>query len=169
MMNADPSFPEEHLLDPSTQFRPNYYCLHRGKAGRANIRVHPRKERRFLCTSCGKTFAASTNIPHYRLHKPLDLVTLVLTLLGHGCPRQGIVAAYGLDERTVADWQRRAGRHSQRFHEPHVQQGRVDVQHAQADELWVKVLGQRLWQTMALAVLSRLWLGASSAAAAAGG
>jgi hypothetical protein len=89
----------------------------------------------------------------------LDLVTLVLTLLCHGCPRQAIVAAYGLDERTVADWQQRAGRHSRRFHERHVQQGRVDVQHVQADELWVKVLGRRLWMAMALAVPSRLWLG----------
>jgi hypothetical protein len=93
------------------------------------------------------------------LHKPLDLVTIVWTLLCHGCPRQAIVAAYGLDERTVADWQQRGGRHSQRFHERHVQQGRVDVQHVQADELWVKVLGRKLRRAMALAVPRRLWLG----------
>ena len=146
-------------MDPSAQFCPNFYCLHRGKAGLGNIRAHSHKERRFRCTTCGKTFAASKNTPYYRLHKSLDLVTLVLTLLCHGCPRQAIVAAYGLDERTVADWQQRAGRHGQRFHELHVQQGRVDVQHVQADELWVKVLGRRLWMAMALAVPSRLWLG----------
>jgi transposase-like protein len=146
-------------LDPSTQFCPNFYCFHRGKAGLGNIRVHSRKERRFRCTTCTKTFAATKNTPYYRLHKPLDLFTIVLTLLCHGCPRQAIVAAYGLDERTVADWQQRAGRHSQRFHELHVQQGHVDVQHVQADELWVKVLGRRLWMAMALAVPSRLWLG----------
>jgi hypothetical protein len=103
--------------------------------------------------------ATARDSPYYRLHKPLDLVTLVLTLLRHGCPRQAIVAAYGLDERTVADWQERAGLHSRRFHERHVEQGRVDVQHVQADELWVKVLGRRLWMAMALAVPSRLWLG----------
>jgi len=146
-------------LDPSTQFCPNCYCLHRGKAGLGNIRVPSRKERRFRCPTGDKTFAATKNTPYYRLHKSLDLVTIVLTLLGHGCPRQAIVAAYGLDERTVADWQQRAGRHSQRFQELHVQQGRVDVQHVQADELWVKVLGRRLWMAMALAVPSRLWLG----------
>src|SRR5262245_5271551 len=151
--------PEGHPLDPSTQFCPNFYCLHRGKAGLGNIRVHSRKERRFRCATCGKTFAASKNTPYYRLHKPPELVTLVLTLLCHGCPRQAVVAAYALDERTVADWQQRAGRHSQRFHQLHVQQGRVDVQHVQADELWVKVLGRRLWMAMALAVPSRLWLG----------
>jgi transposase-like protein len=133
--------------------------LPRGRTGLGNIRVHSRKEQRYRCITCTKTFAASRNTPYYRLHKSLDLVTLVLTLLCHGCPRQAIVAAYGLDERTVADWQQRAGRHSQRFHELHVQQGRVDVQHVQADALWVKGLGRRLWLAMARAVPSPLWLG----------
>ncbi len=146
-------------MDPLTQFCPNFYCLHRGKAGLGNIRVHSRKECRFRCATCGKTFAATKNTPYYRLHKSIDLVTIALTLLCHGCPRQAIVAAYGLDERTVADWQQRAGQHSRRFHERHVQQGRVDLQHVQADELWVKVVGRKLWMAMALAVPSRLWLG----------
>ena len=72
-------------MDPSTQFCPNFYCFHRGKAGLGNIRVHSRKERRFRCTTCTKTFAATKNTPYYRLHKPLDLVSLVLTLLCYGC------------------------------------------------------------------------------------
>ncbi len=146
-------------MDPPLQFCPNFYCLHRGKAGLGNIRVHSRKERRSRCTTCDKTFAASKNTPYSRLHKSLDLVTLVLTLLTHGCPRQAVVAAHGLDERTVADWQQRAGRHSQRFHALPVPQGRVDLQHVQADDMWVKVLGRRLWMAMALAAPSRLWLG----------
>jgi transposase-like protein len=103
-------------MDPHLQFCPNFDCLHRGKTDLSNIRVHSQKDRRFRCTACGKTFAATRSTPYYRLHKPLELVTLVLTLLCHGCPRQAIVAAYGLDERTVADWQQRGGRHSQRFH-----------------------------------------------------
>jgi hypothetical protein len=37
--------------------------------------------------------------------------------------------------------------------------GQVDLQHIQADELWVKRVGGRLWQAMALAGPSRLWLG----------
>jgi transposase-like protein/uncharacterized membrane protein (UPF0136 family) len=146
-------------MDPSTQFCPNFYCLKRGAAGQGNVRVHSRKEQRYRCTSCGKTFAATRNTPFYRLHKPTDLVHVVLTLLCYGCPRQAVVAAYGLDERTVADWQQRAGQHSQRFHELKVQQGRVDVQHVQADELWVKMVGRKLWMAMAMAVPSRLWLG----------
>ncbi len=146
-------------MGPLTPSCLNPYGLRRGEAGADDIRARPRQRRRSRCTACGRTFAATRNTPYYRLHTSLDLVTLVQTLLTYGCPRQAVVAAYGLDERTVADWQQRAGRHSQRFHELHVQQGRVDIQHVQADELWVKVLGRKLWMAMALAVPSRLWLG----------
>jgi transposase-like protein len=117
-------------MDPHPPFCPHFYCLNRGKASRSNLRVHSRKERHFRCTTCAKTFAATKHTPYYRLHKSLDLVTIVLTLLCHGCPRPAIVAAYGLDERTVAGWPQRAGRHRQRFHALHVQPGRVDVQTA---------------------------------------
>jgi transposase-like protein len=146
-------------MDPSSQFCPNFYCLKRGLAGQGHIRVHSRKEQRFRCTTCQKTFAASKNTPYYRRHKPLELITIVLTLLTHGCPRQAIVAAYGLDERTVADWHEHAGQHAQRFHELRVQQGQVEAQHIQADELWVKMVGRKVWMAMAMAVPSRLWLG----------
>ena len=84
---------------------------------------------------------------------------LVLTLLCHGCPVQAIVAAFGLDERTVARWFSEAGRHCQRVHEHLVEQGQVDLQHVQADELWVKQVGGKVWMALALAVPSRLWLG----------
>jgi hypothetical protein len=36
----------------------------------------------------------------------------------------------------------------------------------QADELWVKLVGRRMWLAMALAVPSRLWLGVLSARSA---
>ena len=158
-MNANPSFPRNTRSIRLLNSARIVYCSYRGKAGPGNIRPHSLKGRRFRRTTCDKTFPASRNTPYYPLHQSLDLVTLVLTLLCHGCPRQAVVAAYGLDERTVADWQQRGGRHARRFHELHVQQGRVDVQHVQADEMWVKVLGRRLWLAMALAVPSRLWLG----------
>src|SRR4051794_38219204 len=86
-------------------------------------------------------------------------MVLVITLLSHGCPTQAIVAAFGLDERTVARWFLDAGRHCQRVHEHLVEQGRVDLRHVQADELWVKQVGGKVWMALALAVPSRLWLG----------
>jgi hypothetical protein len=104
-------------------------------------------------------FAATPDTPFYRLHKPPELAVLVLTLLCHGCPTQAIVAAFGLDERTVARWFLEAGRHCQRVHEHLVERGQVDLQHVQADELWVKQVGGKVWMALALAVPSRLWLG----------
>jgi hypothetical protein len=44
-------------------------------------------------------------------------------------------------------------------HEHLVQQQAVDLQHVQADEMWVKLVGRRVWMAMAMAAPSRLWLG----------
>jgi len=146
-------------MDPRAQFCHNPDCPARGQLGLGNLRVHSRKERRYRCTTCGRTFAATRDTPFYRLKRSVDLVTLVITLLCHGCPVQAIVAAFGLDERTVAAWRDRAGRHGQRFHEHHVLGGQVELGHVQADELFVKVVARRLWMAMAMAVPPRLWLG----------
>jgi transposase-like protein len=146
-------------VNPQTQFCHNLDCPTRGLLGHGNIRILSQKKNRYDCKLCGKTFTATTGTPFYRLRTAVDLVTLVLTLLVHGCPTQAIVAAFGFDERTVADWQQRAGRHAQKVHDHIVEQGEVDLQHVQADELWVKLVGQRVWMAMAMAVPSRLWLG----------
>jgi transposase-like protein len=146
-------------MDPQQQFCPNPACPTKGQVGRGNIGVHSQREQRYVCQTCGRTFAATAGTPFYRLRPAADQVTLVLTLLCHGCPPQAIVAAFGLDERTVAAWLARAGGHCQQVHEHLVQQGQVDLQHVQADELWVKLVGQRVWLALALAVPSRLWLG----------
>jgi transposase-like protein len=146
-------------MNPQTQFCHNPQCPARGQVGQGNIRVHSQMERRYRCTICRQTFAATKGTPLYRLRTAADLVTTVLTLLCHGCPIQAIVAAFGLDERTVAAWLARAGQHCQRVHQHVVQRGRVDLQHVQADELWAKLVGRRAWMAMAMAVPSRLWLG----------
>lgn len=56
----------------------------RGQRAAGNIRRHSRKEQRYLCLACGKTFTATYGTPYYRLRSPPALVTQVLTLLGHG-------------------------------------------------------------------------------------
>jgi transposase-like protein len=103
-------------MDPSRVFCHNPDCPARGKTGRGNIGVHSRKENRYICHTCGKTFTESKGTvfyPHVRgdLRYPVEFVTQVITLLAYGCPIAAIVAAFGLDERTVASWQRRAGEH----------------------------------------------------------
>jgi transposase-like protein len=146
-------------MDPQQQFCHNAPCPARGQVGQGNIGVHSQAEQRYVCHTCGRTFAATTGTVFYRLRTAADLVTVVLTLLSHGCPPQAIVAAFELDERTVARWLARAGSHCQQVHAHLVQQGQVDLHHVQADELWVKLVGQRVWLALALAVPARLWLG----------
>jgi len=104
----------------------------------------------------------------YRLRECQEVVTVVVTLLAHGCPLQAIVAAFGLDERTVADWQRRAGQHCQKVHE-HLAETPRDLGQVQADEIRVKVQKEKgghgnscggvVWMALALMVRTRLWLG----------
>jgi transposase-like protein len=146
-------------MDPQRQFCHNPACPARGQVGQGNIGVHSRVEQRYVCYRCGRTFAATMGTAFYRLHTAAEMVTIVLTLLSHGCPVQAIVAAFALDERTVAHWLAQAGSHCQQVHQHLVQQGQVDLLHVQADELWVKLVGQRVWMALALAVPSRLWLG----------
>src|SRR5438045_1334434 len=146
-------------MDPQSQFCPNEACVARGQVGQGNIRVHSWFEHRYRCRTCRQTFAATTGTPFYRLQTAVETVSLVLTLLAHGCPLQAIVAAFGFDERTVARWQAAAGAHCQQVQTHLVQQGQLDLQHVQADELWVKVVGGKVWMALALAVPTRLWLG----------
>lgn len=147
-------------MDPQTQFCPNLNCPARGKPGKKNIVIHSRKPERYKCTVCGKTFSAKVGTPFYRLHHSADLVTCVITLIAFGCPVQAIVAAFGLDERTVMTWQQRSGDHCQRVHEHLVERPR-DLIHVQLDEIRVKAQGMVLWLAMAVMVSTRLWLGAS--------
>ena len=81
-----------------------------------------------------------------------ELVMIVVILLAYGCPRQAIVHAYGLDERTVADWQQRAGKHCQQVHQALVEQGKVETPHIQADEIRVK--GRKMVAWMGLCAVS---------------
>jgi IS1 family transposase len=93
------------------------------------------------------------------LRKPMDLIVVVVTLLSYGCPIQAIVHAFGLDERTVAQWRDQAGAHCQRVHQDLVEQGKLDLMHIQADEIRVKGCKMIAWMGLAMMVSTRLWLG----------
>jgi transposase-like protein len=146
-------------MNPREQFCHNAACWAYGRAGEGHVVVHGQRERRYRCTRCGRTFSATTGTALYRVHKPTALVVAVLTLLAHGCPVQAVVAAYGLDERTVARWQAAAGAQCRRVHEHLVEAGSVELRQVQADELRVRVVGGVVWLASAVAVTSRLWLG----------
>jgi transposase-like protein len=97
-------------MDLTTTFWPTLDCPARGRTGQGNVGIHPRQEQRFICKQCHKTFTATHGTAFYRVRTPAETVSLVLTLMAHGCPLQAIVVAFGYDERTVAAWFTRAGR-----------------------------------------------------------
>lgn len=140
-------------------FCPNIDCPARGRTGEGNLGIHSQAEKRCCCTVCGKTFAVSKGTLFYRLHTDPKIVMCVIVLLAYGCPLQAIVKAFGLDERTVKKWWRRAGVHCQALHGHLIGQSQLDLQQVQADEIKAKVQGGYLWLAMAIMVRTRLWLG----------
>ena len=111
-------------MDPTTTFCPNAHCHARGQTGHGNIGIHSRKEQRFICHECHKTFTPpparsslsaaylDRNRGHHR-----DLA----------CPWVSPASDCGgfwFDERTVAAWWARSGRQGQAVHESLVEQPR---------------------------------------------
>jgi transposase-like protein len=124
-------------MDPTTAFCPNEPCPARGQIGQGTIGIHSRQEPRFICHAGDKTFSATKGTVFSRLRTAAETVVIIVTLLAHGCPVQAIVAAFGFDERTVAEWWARAGRQGQAVHEYLVERPR-DLGQVQAAALRVK-------------------------------
>ncbi len=144
-------------MDPKTVFCPNKDCPARGHTAEGNISVHSLKERRFICSLCKKTFSERKGTPFYRLRTDEKTVTCVVTLLAFGCPVQAIVAAFSIDERTVRDWETRAGLQAESVHKQLVEKPQLSGE-IQCDELRIKAQGQVLWMALALHSATRLWL-----------
>ena len=146
-------------MDPHQQWCHNPNCRAYGRVGEGHIVIHSQKEQRYRCKRCCRTFSATKDTSLYRMHKPKWLVLTVVTLLAYGCPVQAIVAAFSLDERTVARWQREASLQAKRVHEHLIEAGRVQLLQVQADEIRVKAVSAIFWVACAMEVRSRLWLG----------
>src|SRR2546427_9805760 len=149
---------EDTSMDPTTTCCPNMACPARGQTGQGNIGIHSCKDKRFLCTECHKPFSATKGTAFPRLRTSAETVSLVVTLLAHGCPLQAIVVAFGYDERTVAGWVARAGDQGQAVQGHLVGQPR-DLGQGQADEIRVKKQGGSAWRALAMMVTTRLWRG----------
>jgi transposase-like protein len=140
-------------MRPELVVCPNSTCDASGRIG-----VHSIKERRYKCHGCGTTFAETTGTPLFGLKHPLWIVSVVLALLACGCPIPAVVFAFGVDERTVADWQHKGCQHARQIQAQVVCQGQIDVGQVQADELYTKTQAGPVWVATAMTVFSRLWL-----------
>lgn len=145
-------------MNSQTAFCPNEACPAKGQTAEGNIRIHSRKDKRYLCTVCKKTFSQTKGTPFYRLRHEEEFFVMVVTLLAFGCPVQAIVAALDLDERTVSDWQHRAAIQSKQVHE-HLVEKPKDLREVQCDELRVKMQAGVVWVATAIWTSTRLFLG----------
>jgi transposase-like protein len=149
---------EGEPMNPQRVFCPNSACPARGQLGRGNIQIHSQRERRYRCGLCQTTFSERRGTPFYRCRTDPAVITLVLTLLAYGCPPLAIVRAFGFQARTVRKWLSSSGEHCRQVHEHRIVP--QELGQVQADELRVKLQGKIVWLAMALAVPTRLWLGA---------
>src|ERR687886_257917 len=140
-------------LRPERAVCPNPACNATGRIG-----IHSHTQRRYKCHACGKTFAETIGTPVYGLKTSLWVVRIVVTLLAFGCPIPAIVAAFGLNERTITAWQQKAGHHAKQVQDAVVCQGQVDLGQVQGDELYVKTQRGTVWMATAMTVFSRLFL-----------
>src|SRR5438034_10840178 len=144
--------------------RPRYFARtwtawQEGKVERAPLSATERNAPDIGARPAARRGAGQADTMFEGLRKPKALIVIVVTLLAYGCPIQAIVQAFGLDERTVASWRDRAGKHCQEVHQAVVQQGHLDLQHVQADEIRVKGCKMIAWMGLAMMVSTRLWLG----------
>lgn len=148
---AELAFMKESELDPKAMRCP--HCQEEERLG-----IHSQAKRLFMCHSCGKTFSETKGTVFENLHYPSWVVVLVLTLLAYGCPVGAIVAAFGIDERTILKWQSRAGQQGKQIQKQLVCNGLIELGQLQADELRVKMQGEVVWMATAMTVFSRLFI-----------
>jgi len=148
-------------METSVQHCPNPCCPDYGKVGAGNAGIHSRKEKRFVCRTCGKTFAATYGTPLYRRRPDHQLMAWMVSPLAHGCPLEAIEATLEVDPRPVQKLWVTSGRPCQRIHEAKIPAGRLNLGQVQMDERRHKIQGAVLWIAKALAVTTRLRLGAT--------
>jgi transposase-like protein len=144
-------------MAPKTAFCLNLACPARGPTGQGHMGIHARQDQRCICPPCHKTFPVTTGTVCYRLRTAAETVVLVVTWRAHGCPPPAMVAACGVDERTVADGLARAGRPGPAVHELLVEHPR-DLGPVHAAAIRVKKPGGMVGMALAMMVRTRLWL-----------
>lgn len=145
-------------MNKKEQFCHNEKCESYGLKGKGNIVIHSKKEKRYKCKDCGKTFSQTKGTVFYNKQHNVDIIKLVVGLSAFGCPIQAIVFAYGIDERTVMAWLQESGEHCKRVHEEQILKPK-ELKHVQSDEMHVKGFKKKFWMAFSICAETRLWLG----------
>lgn len=105
---------------------------------------------RWRCQGCQCHVSARRHTALFRLKTGQECIETALRLLCVGVSRAQVAQGVGVDERTVALWLERAGKHGERLHEHFCQQQQPKV--VQLDELMARVrtVIKRWWVWLAI-------------------
>jgi len=145
-------------MNKKKQFCHNEKCENYGLRDKDNIIIHSKKEKRYKCKDCGKTFSQTKGTVFYNKQHNMDTIKLVVGLSAFGCPIQAIVFAFDIDERTVMAWLQASGEHCKRVHEAQILKPK-ELKHVQSDEMYVKGFKKKFWMAFSICAETRLWLG----------
>ena len=107
-------------MNPHEVWCPNVACPARGQVGKGNIGIHSRKDHRYRCTVCDKTFGHRTGTLFHRRRTDEALIIQVINLVSWGCPLVALEHAFGLQPQTVRDGLEAAGRNAEAVHKDQV-------------------------------------------------
>ena len=115
----------------------NEACSDFGEVGAGNIKVFSYVERRYYCTTCGRTFSADKGTCFETIRRPHAVVTEVLALLNERNSLRAVERLKHLSPNRVLHWLDLAGQHA-----AHVSANLIRDLHlsqVQIDELWTFV------------------------------
>jgi transposase-like protein len=126
------------------EFCPNEACRDYGKLQDGqehwNLQRFGKTQRgvqRFRCTTCGRTFTATTGTIFFRKHAAETDILETLTLLAEGSRISSLSRAKGFKEDTILSWLREAAKHAEQVEE--ILMANYKVKRAQLDALWCYV------------------------------
>lgn len=94
---------------------PNPACPDQDSSGTSNIIWWSRKQGRYMCNTCGKTFNEFANTLFWNKQHPPEFICEVLQLLAEGMSIRGISRVKRIKPETAIRWRREAAQHLDRL------------------------------------------------------
>ncbi|MFT5734126.1 MAG: transposase-like protein [Planctomycetota bacterium] len=142
---------------------PNCECEQHGRHGAANVvlhgfsKVNGGRRRRYRCTSCSKTFGATTGTPYKRLQYSKSRFDRVAALSVEGVNKSAIARPEGFSWNTVARWLDLAAALTRRFNAKHLRGHELVELQLDGMNTFLQSRKQQTWVFASIDVWSRLW------------